>query len=114
MLADLTCLGARGSYVESECVAGAGLTEDGQRDVDEQVDATAALEEDTDRREDDGEDDFANVTAEALLVFCSECLRKPPDPEHCQHIIACADGSERARLAGGMEGREEEERLTKR
>lgn len=36
-------------------------TQDGQGDVDEQVDTAAALEEDTQRREEEGKDDFANV-----------------------------------------------------
>lgn len=40
------------------------LTQDGQGHIDEQVDAAARLEKDTQRREDDGEDEFANVAAE--------------------------------------------------
>jgi hypothetical protein len=36
-------------------------TEDGQEDVDEEVGATATLEEDSDGREEDGEDDLDNV-----------------------------------------------------
>lgn len=37
-------------------------TQDGQTDVDEEVSATATLQEDTQRGEDDGKDDFADVT----------------------------------------------------
>ena len=37
------------------------VTEDGEEDVDEEVCATAALEEDADGREEDGEDDLADV-----------------------------------------------------
>jgi hypothetical protein len=36
-------------------------TQDGETDVDKQVDTAALLEEDTQRREDDGKDDLANV-----------------------------------------------------
>ena len=37
------------------------VSKDGQADVDEQVGIAAALEEDAERREDDGEDDLADV-----------------------------------------------------
>lgn len=37
------------------------VTKDGQQDVDEEVGSAAALEEDTDRWEDDGKEDLANV-----------------------------------------------------
>lgn len=37
------------------------VTEDGEEDVDEQVGAAAALEEDADGGEEDGEDDLADV-----------------------------------------------------
>jgi hypothetical protein len=40
------------------------LTENGQRDVDEQIDAAATLKEDSQRGEDDGEDDLADVAGE--------------------------------------------------
>lgn len=39
------------------------VTEDCQQDVDEEVGATATLEEDTDGREDDGKEDLADVAA---------------------------------------------------
>lgn len=39
------------------------VTQDGQADVDEQVGTTSALQEDTHWREDDGEDDLADVAA---------------------------------------------------
>ena len=45
-------------------------TQNGQRDVDEEIDTTAALEEDTQRREDDGEDDLANVAANFQTLAC--------------------------------------------
>lgn len=38
------------------------ITQDCQQDVDEQVSSTTTLEEDTDGREDDGKDNFANVS----------------------------------------------------
>lgn len=37
------------------------ITKNGQKNIDEEVGAAAALEENANRREDDGEDDFANV-----------------------------------------------------
>ena len=37
-------------------------TKDGQADVDQQVSTTSALQEDTQRRQDDGEDDLADIT----------------------------------------------------
>ena len=37
------------------------VTEDGQQDVDEEVGAAATLKEDTERWEDDGENDLADV-----------------------------------------------------
>lgn len=44
-------------------------TQDGQTDVDEEVSATATLEEDTQRRQDDGEDDLADVTVGYQVSF---------------------------------------------
>ena len=40
------------------------VTQDGQQDVDAQVGAAATLEEDTKRRQKDGEDDLADVTVD--------------------------------------------------
>lgn len=48
---------------QDETQEGTRLTKNGQGNVDEQIDAAATLEEDTDGREDDGEDDLANVAA---------------------------------------------------
>lgn len=42
-------------------------TQDGQTDVDEEVSATATLQEDTQRGQDDGEDDLADVTGKGWL-----------------------------------------------
>ena len=39
------------------------VTQDGQTDVDKKVSTTAALQEDAQRREDDGKNDLANVAA---------------------------------------------------
>jgi hypothetical protein len=39
------------------------VTQDGQTDVDEQVSTASALQEDTHWREDDGEDNLADVAA---------------------------------------------------
>jgi hypothetical protein len=37
-------------------------SQDGQTDVDQEVSSTSALQEDTQRRQNDGEDDLADVT----------------------------------------------------
>lgn len=39
------------------------VTQNGQQDVDQQIGTTSALEEDTDGRQKDGEDDFDDVSA---------------------------------------------------
>lgn len=40
-------------------------TQDGQTDVDQEVSTTSALQEDTQRRQDDGEDDLADIAVES-------------------------------------------------
>jgi hypothetical protein len=53
-------------------------TKDGQTDVDQEVSTTSALQENTQRRQDDGEDDLADVTViESVMMF----TRKRPEPE---------------------------------
>jgi hypothetical protein len=37
-------------------------SQDGQTDVDQEVSTTSALQEDTQRRQNDGEDDLADIT----------------------------------------------------
>ena len=49
-------------------VVGTALTKNGQRDVDEQIDAAATLEEDSKRGEDDGKDDLANVSVNNVSI----------------------------------------------
>lgn len=39
------------------------VTQAGQEDVDQQINAATTLEENTERREDDGKNDLANVTS---------------------------------------------------
>lgn len=39
-------------------------TEDGEENVDEKISTTSTLEEDSERREDDGNDDLADVAGE--------------------------------------------------
>lgn len=52
------------------------VTKDGQQDVDEEISIAAALEEDTKRREDDGEDDLADVAGgERHGEGCLMCRR---------------------------------------
>lgn len=50
-------------------------TQDGQTDVDEEIRAAATLQEDTQRRQDESEDDLADVTVDKALVFCSSSGR---------------------------------------
>ena len=50
-------------------------TQDGQTDVDQEIRAAATLQEDTQRGQDDGEDDLANVTRKGISV--SKKLRYP-------------------------------------
>ena len=50
-------------------------TQDGQTDVDQEVSTTSALQEHAQRRQDDGEDDLANVTRKG--IFVSKKLRYP-------------------------------------
>lgn len=47
-------------------------TQDGQQDVDEEVRTAAALEEDTQRRQDEGKDDLADIAVS--LVDDSTCV----------------------------------------
>lgn len=49
---------------ESSSMAGWLLTQDGEEDVDEEVGTAATLEENTQRREDDGKKNLANVAAQ--------------------------------------------------
>lgn len=44
-------------------------SENGQTDVDQEVSTTSALQENTQRRQDDGEDDLADVTVEMVSMF---------------------------------------------
>ena len=49
------------------------LTENGEQDVDEQISTAAALQEDTQRGQDDGKDDLADVAVKAP----GQCQVKP-------------------------------------
>ena len=46
------------------------VTQDGQQDVDEEVGIAAALKEDTERREEDGKDDLADIAGGERHVVC--------------------------------------------
>lgn len=50
------------------------VTQNGQEDVDEEIGIATALKEDTERREDDGKDDLADV-AGGLLLSASDRRR---------------------------------------
>lgn len=45
------------------------VTQDGEQDVDEQVGTASALEEDTQRRQEDGKDDLADVAVGSISYF---------------------------------------------
>jgi hypothetical protein len=47
------------------------VTEDGEQDVDEEISVASPLEEDTQRREDNGNNDFADVTGRASCQLCA-------------------------------------------
>lgn len=52
-------------------------TQDGQTDVDQEVSTTSALQEDAQRRQDDGEDDLADVAIELRVSLLSFGFRGP-------------------------------------
>jgi hypothetical protein len=43
------------------------VTEDGEQDVDEEVSSAAALEEDTQRRKEDGKEDLADIAVDTII-----------------------------------------------
>lgn len=45
-------------------------TQDGQADVDQEVRATSALQEDTQRGQDEGQDDLADVSVLDVILAC--------------------------------------------
>ena len=51
-------------------------TQNGQHDVDQEVGATSALQENTQRRQDDGEEDFADVSVEIESVIMVRRVRQ--------------------------------------
>lgn len=53
------------------CGTHRNVTQDGQQDVDEEVGVASALEEDTQRRQDDGEKDLADVAGGMLVIVAS-------------------------------------------
>lgn len=52
-------------YVQSMNDAG-NVTEDGEQDVDQKITTAATLEEDTQRWEEDGKDDLADIAVEMI------------------------------------------------
>lgn len=58
----------RAGHIQSVDDTG-NVTQDGEQDVDEQVGAASALEEDTQRRQEDGKEDLADVAVGALLAI---------------------------------------------
>ena len=53
----------RTRYVQSMNDAG-NKTKNGEQDIDQKITTAATLEEDTQRREEDGKDDFADIAIE--------------------------------------------------
>lgn len=45
-------------------------TQDGQANVDQEVRAASALQEDTQRRQDEGQDDLTNVSVLGVTLAC--------------------------------------------
>lgn len=76
LLAAVLCLrgaGVGGAVVDVQSVDDSGdVTKDGEEDVDEEVGAAAALEEDSEGGEEDGEDDLADVAGVGVSLGCSE------------------------------------------
>lgn len=58
----------RAGHIQSVDDTG-NVTQDGEQDVDEQVGAASALEEDTQRWQEDGKEDLADVAVGALLAI---------------------------------------------
>ena len=50
------------------------VTQDGQTDVDENVGATSALQEDTQRGQDDGEDDLADIAIKESVIVAGAAI----------------------------------------
>lgn len=73
------------------------VTQDGEQDVDEEVGTASALEEDTDGRQDDGEDDLDDVAVDFVVSLCGR------ETQRCRALPPCCSRSLRA---------EKEERLT--
>lgn len=48
------------------------ITQDGEKDVDEEVTSTSTFEENTQRWEDDGNDDFADISVEVVVSALSQ------------------------------------------
>lgn len=44
-------------------------TQDGEKDVDQEISTTSALEEDTERWEDDGKNDLEDIAAKKLVML---------------------------------------------
>ena len=60
----MPCRNVRYGLLLQRCGCGGthgNVTENGQQDVDEEVGIAAALEKDTERRDEDGKDDLADV-----------------------------------------------------
>ncbi|KAI9742315.1 MAG: hypothetical protein M1818_004215, partial [Claussenomyces sp. TS43310] len=54
------------------------VTQDGQEDVDEEIATTTTLQEDTERWQDDGKDDLADIAGQRVrLAFRSTLLSHP-------------------------------------
>jgi hypothetical protein len=60
------------------------VTEDCEEDVDQQIAAAAALEEDTQGREDDGNDDLADIAGDELVTApsCPKVI-----PAHLSRVV---------------------------
>ena len=59
------------------------VTQDGEQDVNEEVGSASALEEDTDGRQDDGEDDLDDVAAGIIVSLCGR------ETQRCRALPLC-------------------------
>ena len=70
------------------------VAQNGEEDVDEQVGIAAALEEDTERREQDGEDDLADVAAREKSFVSLDMFTEPHLSQCCvSHSEVMAGGA---------------------
>ena len=96
------------------------VTQNGQTDVDQQISTTAALQEDTQGGQQDGEDDLADVAGFSvsqmwLEVICMEVDRSGPDStcDKSRDEIIQAEPERKRQSAEHLKERREKWKLTR-